>query len=49
MVQRTFASLFTSRRLVHHYERLPTNHEAIVHPSTILLMTRRPAPTPKTP
>jgi hypothetical protein len=48
MVQRTLASLFTSRR-VHDYERLPAHHEAIVHPSTILLMTRRPAPTPKTP
>jgi hypothetical protein len=39
----------TSCCLVHHYERLPTNHEAMVHLSMILLMTRRLAPTPKTP
>jgi len=49
VVERTFAWLFNSRRLVHDYERLPTNHEAMVHLSMILLMTRRLAPTPKTP
>jgi transposase len=49
VVERTFAWLFTSRRLVHDYERLPSNHEAMIHLSMILLMTRRLAPAPKTP
>ena len=47
VVERTFAWLFTSRRLVHDFEREPANHEAMVHLSMILLMTRRLAPTPK--
>jgi transposase len=49
VVERTFAWLFTSRRLVHDYERLTTNHEAMIQLSMILLMTRRLAPTLKTP
>jgi transposase len=48
VVERTLAWLFTSRRLVHDYERKPESHEAMVHISMILLMTRRLAPKPKT-
>lgn len=46
VVERTFAWLFTSRRLVHDYERRPDSHEAMIHMAMILLMTRRLAPTP---
>lgn len=48
VVERTFAWLFTSRRLVHDYERKPESHEAMVYVSMILLMARRLAPKPKT-
>jgi hypothetical protein len=43
------AWLFTSRRLVHDYERKSESHEAMVYISMILLMTRRLAPKPKIP
>jgi len=48
VAERTFAWLFTSRRLVHDYERDPANHAAMVHISMILLMTRRLARTKTT-
>jgi transposase len=41
VVERTFAWLFTCRRLVHDYERRPEHHEAMVTISMIMLMSRR--------
>jgi transposase len=40
-VERTFAWLFRSRRLVHDYERLPEVHEQMVLWSMTMLMSRR--------
>ncbi|MFD4144733.1 IS5 family transposase, partial [Streptomyces sp. NPDC058572] len=40
-VERTFAWLFRSRRLVHDYERLPAVHEHMVLWSMTMLMSRR--------
>ena len=48
VVERTFAWLFTSRRLVHDYERKPENHEAMAYTSMIMPMARRLTPKPKT-
>jgi transposase len=47
VVERTFAWLFTSRRLVHDYERRQDSHEAMIYLSMSLLMIRRLAPMPK--
>ncbi|MFG3241658.1 MULTISPECIES: hypothetical protein [unclassified Streptomyces] len=40
-VERTFAWLFRSRRLVRDYETLPTVHEWMVMWSMTMLMSRR--------
>jgi transposase len=45
IVERTLAWLFTHRRLVHDYERLPATHEAITHLAMIMVMSRRLAKT----
>jgi transposase len=41
VVERTFSWITRNRRTVRDYERLPANHEAIIHISMIMLMTRR--------
>jgi transposase len=41
VVERTFAWITRNRRTVRDYERLPTHHEAIIHITMIMLMSRR--------
>lgn len=45
VVERTFAWLFTSRRLLHDHERHASNHEAMIYIAMIMLMSRRLART----
>jgi transposase len=45
VVERTFAWISKYRRCVRDYETLPTHHEAMVHISMIMLMSRRLART----
>ncbi|MCX4094499.1 IS5 family transposase [Nocardia sp. alder85J] len=47
VVERSLSWLSGSRRLARDYERLPVHHEALVHWSMILLMTRRLARAPR--
>lgn len=50
VVERTFAWLFTYRRLVHDHERHTTTHETMIYIAMIMLMSRRlakPKPKPK--
>jgi transposase len=46
IVERTLAWLFTHRRLVHDWERLPATHEAMVYIAMIMVMSKRLAKTP---
>jgi transposase len=41
IVERTLGWLFTYRRLVHDWERLPGTHEAMVYIAMIMLMSKR--------
>lgn len=45
IVERTFAWLFTYRRLLHDHERHTTTHETMIYIAMIMLMSRRLAKT----
>lgn len=46
VVERTLAWMFTHRRLVHDWERLPATHETMTYIAMIMLMSKRLAKTP---